>query len=291
MDLNKVNTGIHFAPKIWSANLVWPQRELRLLGDLEAVQFYKMMSNGRTAPMLVGAEDDQGHQIDVVAKFQGRELPPSGLVREALGAMLAAELGLLCPEPYVVRASALFIDSLRVHDAGLADRLQAGSGLGYASEHLSEGFQTWPSSRPLDGSARLRAAEVLAFDCWFQNADRKIANPNLLWNGINFAVIDHELAFMTEGILFWRPPWEENSVNNIVDGHVFGSSLKGTSPKLDRIVTSLKSISDERLSQYFQALPLEWVEDGASARKAIQFIKDVRDNADAAAQEVLRALK
>jgi hypothetical protein len=262
-----------------------------LLSDLEAVQFYKMMGNGRTAPMLICAEDNIGQQLDVVAKFQSKELPRSGLVREALGAMLAAELGLFTPEPYIVRASELFIESVRQMDAAIATRLVESRGLGYASKHLTEGFQTWPSGRALEGAAAHKAGEILAFDCWFQNADRMASNPNLLWNGTDFALIDHELAFMTDGVLFWRPPWEQNSVNSIVDRHVFGSSLRKTAPKLDRLLESLKAISDERLNDYLEAMPPEWVDDENSPAKTIRFIKDVRDNADAAAQEVLRALQ
>lgn len=135
------------------------------------------------------------------------------------------------------------------------------------------------------------AAEILAFDCWFQNSDRRQDNPNLLYNGTNFAVIDHELAFMYEGVLFWKPPWEHDGATSLVERHLFGSSLKRTFPSLDRITASLKSIGDERLNSYAEAIPLEWIEDGVSLSKTLNFVKEVRDNADAAAQEVLRALK
>lgn len=205
--------------------------------------------------------------------------------------MLAAELGIPTPEPFVVHASEAFIESIRVVNPVVATRLSDSSGLGYASRHLTEGFQTWPSKRQPEGEALTQAAEILAFDCWFQNPDRKPSNPNLLWNGTEFAVIDHELAFVTEGVLFWKPPWLENAVDDLVREHLFGTSLRRTTPDLARIVRALKSISDERLLGYIEALPQKWVEDLGPATNAVQFIKDVRDNADAAAQEVLRALQ
>lgn len=261
------------------------------MSSLDAVQFYRMMSNGRTKPMLVGAERSTGEMVDVVAKFPGDGLAKPGLIREAIGAMLASDLGIGTPEPYVVYAGSAFVESLRQSNAVAATRIAEGCGIGYGSAHLTMGFQTWPSSRPLEPEMLPAAAEILAFDCWFQNSDRRHENPNLLFNGTKFAVIDHELAFMYEGVLFWKPPWEHDGVTSMVERHLFGSSLKKTSPSLDRITAALKSIGDERLSAYAEAVPPEWIEDGACLDDTISFVRQVRDNVDAAAQEVLRALK
>lgn len=241
--------------------------------------------------MLLGAERSTGELVDVVAKFPGGGLTKPGLIREAIGAMLAGDLGIGTPEPYVVHAGPAFIDSLRQSNTAAAVRIAEGSGIGYGSTHLTMGFQTWPSARHLEPEMLPAAAEILAFDCWFQNSDRRQENPNLLFNGTNFAVIDHELAFLYEGVLFWKPPWVHDGATGMVERHLFGSSLKGTAPSLDRITAALKSIGDERLSAYAEAVPPEWIEDGAALDKTLDFVREVRDNADAAAQEVLRALK
>ena len=63
-----------------------------------ATRFHRRMTRGRTGPFLLECERGNGNALEVVAKFNGPQLPLSGLIREALCAMLAADLGLPVPD-------------------------------------------------------------------------------------------------------------------------------------------------------------------------------------------------
>ena len=77
---------------------------------------------------------------------------------------------------------------------------------------LPPGFYTLPTERPLPRALRPVAAEILAFDAFIANPDRTVANPNCLFNGRELAIFDHDLAFLMEGIIGWKPPWEPGAI-------------------------------------------------------------------------------
>ena len=69
-----------------------------MLEELVATTFHRRMSTGRTVPLLLAGEHVDELEIEVVAKFsKGADIGPAGLTREALCALLAADLGLPIP--------------------------------------------------------------------------------------------------------------------------------------------------------------------------------------------------
>ena len=118
-----------------------------MLEELVATTFHRRMDSGRTGPLLLGGEHAE-QEIEVVAKFsKGGDIGAAGLVREALCAMLAADLGLPIPQPFLVRVSQDFIESVRSADAGVADFLVASLRVGFGSKKLPEGFASWMPDR------------------------------------------------------------------------------------------------------------------------------------------------
>ena len=72
-----------------------------MLDDVVAVRFHKPMDVGRTTPLLIVAQRADGQEVEMVAKFsKGADIGAGGLMREALCAMLASDLGLPVPEPF-----------------------------------------------------------------------------------------------------------------------------------------------------------------------------------------------
>ncbi|MFZ3219952.1 MAG: hypothetical protein WA174_07955 [Rhodoferax sp.] len=72
-----------------------------MLIEVEAIRFDRAMATGKTKPILVACERSTGEEIEVVAKFTyGCNNSPEALVREAIAAILAKDLGLPVPEPY-----------------------------------------------------------------------------------------------------------------------------------------------------------------------------------------------
>ena len=75
-----------------------------MLDMVIAVRFDRRMGTGKTKPMLLACTAPDGSDVEVVAKVSaGCERGVGGLVAEAIAAMLAADLDLPVPEPFLVR--------------------------------------------------------------------------------------------------------------------------------------------------------------------------------------------
>lgn len=74
----------------------------RMFRTAYAVRFDRPARNGRNKACLLECADLAGVRIDVIAKFTACESGPTGLIREALAAFFAADLGLHVPEPILV---------------------------------------------------------------------------------------------------------------------------------------------------------------------------------------------
>ncbi len=179
-----------------------------MLDALTATRFHRRMTRGRTGPFLLEGENGAGDTVEVIAKFTSAQLPVEGLVREAFGALLAADLGLPVPECYCVTVQPDFVAAVTSSHPAEGAALAAAIPIGFGSVKLPPGFVAWMPERPLPKAMRHTAAEIYAFDLLIQNPDRRPGNPNLQSKGDDFAIFDHEMALVTEGVLFWHPPWE-----------------------------------------------------------------------------------
>jgi hypothetical protein len=267
-------------------------RNIWMLSEVNATRFDRSMINGRTGPLLMAAEDNAGQEIDFIAKFTNEpHLTVNGLVREAIAAMLAVDLHLPIPEPLLVRLDASFLAAVEQVDSDVGARLKLANPVGFGSTKLPRGFGIWSIERDVPAASLNQAAEIFAFDCLTQNADRGKGSPNAMWNGSDFAIIDHELAFQIQGVLFWKPPWESGSLTSFASGHLFYRSIKGKPWDLQRLSARWSGISDARLVQYDNALPQAWRSAANTIQESLNFVRDVRENIVAAMNEVQRSLQ
>ena len=148
--------------------------------SVEAIRFDRKMGNGRTKPMLLVCDGPSG-EIEVVAKFS-EGCSVGGLIREAITAMFAVDLGLPVPPPYLVALSDDFIES--IPDATVAEFLRKGDRFGFGSQRLPDGYAAWiePAGK-MTNTLEQEAVDILALDCWLTNGDRRVDNHNLLTNG------------------------------------------------------------------------------------------------------------
>lgn len=258
-----------------------------MLDLVTAVRFDKRMGSGKTKPILLACADGDGNEVEVVTKLSaGLERGLGGLVAEAIAAMLAADLDLPVPEPFLVRMDRDFVAGLP--DAEIRTLASHSAPVAFGSKKLPPGFSTWPIEKAVPRNLRNAAAEIFAFDALIQNADRRAGNPNCLCDGKSFAVFDHELAFVTEGIIGWRPPWEAGALEHY--RHLFKDSLRGGEINLGRLAGAWEAITDVRLAEYQSALPLEWLADGGVTQNVLGYISNVRDNIQSAMAEIVRVL-
>jgi hypothetical protein len=262
-----------------------------MLARLVAQRFDKRMGSGRTWPCLLACDVGGDSDIEVVAKFSaGCDRGIGGLVAEALGAMLAADLDLPVPEPYLVVFDGDFVDTIPAEQAAVAERLRRSARIAFGSKKLPPGFSVFPSGKTVPVASRQQAAEIFAFDCLVANPDRRPNNPNLLYDGRSFAIFDHELAFMTEGIIGWQPPWAAGSLQISGHTHILFTALSGRAIDLSRLQGAWEALSDSRFAEYEAVLPPEWQDDNGVAAGILAYLHNVRDNIRPALAEVVRVL-
>lgn len=258
--------------------------------SVDAIRFDRKMGNGRTTPMLLVCDGPDG-EVEVVAKFsQGCSV--GGLVREAITAMFAIDLGLPVPQPYLVRLTDDFIES--IPDSTVVEFLRKGDSFGYGSRRLPDGYAAWiePAGKMSDDLEQ-EALNILALDCWLTNGDRHVNNHNLLTNGKGFAIFDHELALMTDSNLFWKEPWQVNALHGArpPQEHVFFNHLRGREAyPIDQMCARLAALTNERFMEYVGTLPPSWAAEIKIVAKAGTFIMSLRDNLIPAGTELKRAL-
>ena len=257
---------------------------------VDATRFDRKAATGRTSPLLLECERSDGSTVEVVAKFS-MGCGIGGLVREAIAAMFAIDLGLPVPAPYLVHVSREFVDT--VPDPSIADFLMNSDVCGFGSTRLPDGFGQWiaPGGRMSDALEQ-EVTDIMAFDCWITNSDRRVTNSNLLTDGRRFAIFDHELALMPS-IFGWPTPWLENALANArpPEDHVFFEHLRRRTGYLtDTIRSKLASLTDARIGEYVATLPPSWVQHQNIAMDVQKYLRTLRDNADGANIELKRAL-
>jgi hypothetical protein len=263
-----------------------------MLEKIEVTRFDRAMTKGRTMPLLLAAEFSDGRSVELIGKFShGGQIGAIGLAREAISALLAADLGLPVPKPLLITISDAFIET--VPNPQAAALLRQSLRVGFGSTKLPNGYIVWPDGNGVPKRMLALAAEIFAFDALIQNADRHPKNPNMQVRGEQVAIYDHELAFIWEGVLFWKPPWEAGGLDNIAqpDRHVFFTAIKGQALDFSRLIGAWEAISDDRLAQYRAALPVEWNGASDTIEKVLSFVRDLRDNIQPAMMEVQKVLR
>jgi len=261
-----------------------------MLESVDAVRFDRRMNSGRTSPCLIVGHREDGQEVELIAKFsECCDRKVDGLVSEALAAILAADLDLFVPEPFLLHFDAGFVDLLPASVRPLSDKMRASVSVAFGSTKLPAGFALLPRDKAITKSLQQQAAEIFAFDGLIINPDRRPENPNCLLDGNSFAIFDHELAFMTQGILGWRPPWERGGLDAMRQ-HLFFMLLAGQPCDLRRFKGAWATVSDNRLAEYHDALPPQWHAGSKNIDSTLEYIARVRDNIESAIAEIERVL-
>ena len=262
---------------------------------VEASQFHKILTSGRTSPLLITCERASGEVLDVVAKFAGgRHCTKNSLCAEMIAAQLAADLGLPIPKPVSVGWDAVFANS--VMDPSARQVIAASTPPAFGSTFFSGGFVSWNGPRKFVSDAqRQMALAIFVFDTLIGNPDRSTEKPNLVVQGEQFRVFDHELGFHDFELLI-RPamPWMIGGFNPSLTPrkHIFATQLCKDCGKLEfaAIHAAWSGLSDARIEAYVTALPAIWKAGAKLPDFAVQRIKQCRDRIDECVLECRRAL-
>jgi len=208
---------------------------------------------------------------------------------EVISALLAGDLGVPIPQPFLLELDPAFIDV--IPDAEWADMARNGPSVAFGSKLLPSAYSAWVSGTVPVGQMTDTAANILLFDAVIENPDRRAVNPNCLVRGDEIRVFDHELAFPP--MLIGAPkPWVLGALQFMEQPgmHIFRDALHRRTIDWQPIIARWEGLSSAQLDDYESVLPMEWDTARAAYRTAIDKIKTVRDNIHGCVAEVQRVL-
>jgi len=262
-----------------------------MLSRVQAVEFRRNTTSGRTQPALLLCERSDGSEVEVVAKFSAScDQGVINLAREAFAACLAGDLGLPIPEPVLIELPDGWADS--IIDGRQRQRIATSSGIAFGSTFVGSQFSAWNAGTRLRDALVPVAAAVFTFDAIIQNPDRRSDNPNCLVRGDEIRIFDHELALSQGLMLGWLPPWQCGGLKVFQNAgfHIFKAALSRSTIDYQPIRNAWKGLADSMIEDYVRAIPTEWSAAKADMEQAKVLIKTSRDKIDDCLIEIQRVL-
>jgi len=263
-----------------------------VLEEVDAIRFHKTMGSGKTRPCLLTCVRRNGEEIEVVAKLRaGCERKERSMVNEAIASIFAKDLGLPVPESFIVEIDPAFAKAMYMSDMNAGKLALDSIGPNFGTIKLPPGYHVLPKGFTLKPSLELVAGDILTFDSFIENSDRRPENPNMLYNEEELVIFDHDLAFSFDLVLGWKPPWEKDSSRrNTLRPHIFYDLVRERGLDTIRVVNAYKIITTSRLQEYGQALPNKWIDEGMEVTRILRYIEELVDNVDKAVSELNGAL-
>jgi hypothetical protein len=172
--------------------------------------------------------------------------------RELLTSFMASELDINVPSPVLMNVSAELSKTL----------LNDVSGLQFGREY-KVGYYGINRNQALSEFQRLQINQIFPFDIFISNVGRRAENPNLLTDGNNLLIFNHQTAFdfLNDGYKN-KTPWEFRPQDmDWIKSHVFFPYLKNKFPDFSILVNKLTRLDDNFCSKAFSFIPDEWKTD------------------------------
>lgn len=225
---------------------------------------------GQSRAVVLVGRSDEGEAIECIAKLNSRlKNPPTEHLFEWLGCAIGKVLGITVPTPFQVEITEDFANSIGDGEV----RRDAVNSIGtlFGCSEFDNATQFSPEA-PLRGADLIQsAAELIAFDIFIHNADRRLTNHNLLVRRSEFVAFDHGDAFTFLVPVLFAPDPCEDPCESIVEQHVLRQALKGIPLPLQDFYDALSGLTDEVFEEIRAATPAEW-QTGPAAGKLSEII-------------------
>lgn len=232
------------------------------LPQIHALSGSHVLSTGTTEPMLIrGVNMDSGERDRYVIKFmKAPRMSPNAACCEILGVWIGKELGLNVTEPVVIHVSQDFADTLMGRNG--YQNARNSLGINYGSVYVDGYLELINGKNLLTNHLLEQAQNIFAFDMFISNADRGAGKPNVLTNGENFMIYDHELAFsfiMLLPFLRNKTPWILGEAEReMYEKHHFYTYLKNSQVDFYEFTERFLNINDYFWDRVKQFMPPEW---------------------------------
>jgi hypothetical protein len=240
------------------------------LERLEAQILHRRASNGKGGAVFVSAGSETT-QADCVLKFSSRLIQaPVPHLLEWVGHAFGRAIGIDVGVSYAVDISSEFAGAIA--DATIRGEAMASIGLHYASR-VEVGMTQPIPGLLLTPTLRERASELLAFDLFIHNFDRRVGNPNVLIGRDRVFAFDHGDAFAYVYPMIGAPDPATDPLLNTIERHVFGLMLRRKLADLSDFRQRVASLGDSEIQAILDATPAEWK--SGSLPTAVRKIADV----------------
>ena len=228
---------------------------------------------------VTGRGEQDGKAVECITKLSARlKLPPTEHLREWLGCAVGKVMGINVPEPYQIQIDQDFASGLPQSESLRADA-QRSLGVAFGCS-IFNGATQWTSEGGLPHDLHAPAAELLAFDMFIHNVDRRAVNPNVMVGRDEVFAFDHGDAFAFIFPNIGAPPPAEDPATDLVEHHVFRSALRGIELPLSGFHEGLEALTDNVLSEIEAVTPMEW-QTGLATGKLKEILDVLRARRDA----------
>lgn len=251
--------------------------ELRSPKILEAELFHRELQ-GQSRALVVTARSEEGDPVDCIVKLSSRlKFPPTEHLREWLACALGAVLGIRVPTPYEVVITEDFANAIDDVEVRRDSLKSVGTIFGCS---IFDAATQFTASDRLRSDLVASAAELLAFDVFIHNVDRRQQNHNVLVRRDEFVAFDHGDAFAFIFPVILAPDPAEDPCEGLVQQHVLRQSLRGIALPLEGFYAAVSGVSDEVFQQIRRLTPAGW-QTGPAAGKLEEIIRVLRGRRDA----------
>jgi hypothetical protein len=240
------------------------------LPEIFAQRFNDNLPNSANKPLLISGVDNlTGEKGDYVVKFRKAErMSEEASMRELLASFIAMQMEIPVVEPAIIDVSTGFLELLKGNDAWAVANKSLG--YNYGSKYIRE-YVTLILNKGLTNSQIPFAQDVFAFDMFIQNSDRTNNKPNLLTNGTDIIILDHEIAF---GFIFapfltsdiWKMTEEHKAW---IRQHCLLPLIKGKVYDFEGFSSKFDNLTDKFWERAFELIPKDWRTDQFESIKNI----------------------
>lgn len=255
---------------------------------IEALSPHETFNTGANKPMLITGVDATGAKGDYVVKFRAAErLSVEAFMRELLAVFIASQMEIRVVNAVVVNISQAFVDILVGNPAW--QYASKSLGFNYGSEYI-KGYSTIPISQDLNNHQLAFAQTIFVFDVLIQNPDRTNEKPNLMTNGNEIVIFDHELAFGFVFDIFNNPnPWEIRDADyEWINRHCLLPKIKGKAFDFDGFSDRFNNLDDKFWEVAWSLIPPDWKND--QFEKIRNHFTIIKENKEAFISELKKIL-
>lgn len=230
------------------------------LPEVFAQGFYESFLTSANKPILItGVNKESGEKLDYVVKLKAAErMSNEASMRELLACFISMEFELPVIQPAIVEITPEFVETLKGNDSWQPATKSLGYNFG--SLNLTD-HKTLIINQPLNNHQLLHAQNAFVFDMFIQNSDRTIIKPNVLTNGNDLVMLDHEIAF---GFIFspflTSKIWEmHEETRDWIRNHCLLPLIKGKEYNYDDFSEKMDNLNDAFWEKAAHLMPQEWL--------------------------------